>query len=118
MILGLQGGDEILRGYSGVALVEAGKPAVPALIKLLESENKVTVSTAAAVLGKIGSPAVPDLIAALKHDNSQVRGFALLAFGKMGNAAKVAVPAIRKRLNDNHEGVRRYAASLLSKLSP
>jgi len=116
LILGLQDEDETLQAIASLGLREAGAAAVPSLIRLLRSSNRTTASYASSTLGKIGEPAVNDLVVALDHHDTQVRGLALLALGAMGDVAKVAVPAIRKRLNDDHPGVRKAAADILSKI--
>ncbi|MBO0351854.1 HEAT repeat domain-containing protein [Phormidium pseudopriestleyi FRX01] len=66
--------DEFTRGDRVTALAEVGAPAVPALIKALQSDNFLIRQGAAEALSQIGDPAVPDLLKSLESDSPRVRG--------------------------------------------
>ena len=96
--------------YALGQLGEHAKPAVPALTKYLESDDKYHYGTssfewyvrrsAAEVLGKLGEhskAAVEALAKCLYQDsNENVRTTVVQALGKLGEHAKPAVPALTK----------------------
>jgi len=72
-------------GVAAEALVKIGKPAVPALIKLLQSNNLMTRVYAAQALGKINDPsAIEPLLLVLKNSREgRVRSAAIKALEAM-----------------------------------
>jgi len=94
------------------ALVQIGKPAVPALTKALTSSKNNVRSAACTVLGKIGDPsAVPALIACLDQwDISEAAANALVQIGKP------AVPALIEALTSPSNPVRIAACTALGQI--
>lgn len=83
-------------------LVRIGKPAVPALIQALKSEDYYTRNLATEILGYIGSDAeaaIPALIPLLRQEPN---GFAVGALSKIGKSAiKPLVLALKNNRDDN-----------------
>ncbi|HVR73351.1 MAG TPA: hypothetical protein VMT52_03430, partial [Planctomycetota bacterium] len=78
-------------------LVLLGASAVPALIRVLESQDAALREKAADFLGSLGlaaSQAVPALTAALADNYPDLAERAAWALGRIGPAAKSAVPAL------------------------
>jgi HEAT repeat protein len=76
------------------ALVQIGKPAVPALIRAITRPSSRVRCAACTALGQIGdTAAVPVLIQRLEDADSNVRSAACTALGQIGDAA--AIPALR-----------------------
>ena len=90
---------------------------VAPLIKVVRADEKAAVA-AGTILSMIGRPAVAALIPLLDDNNVRVRGDALATLSEMGAVAKEAIPAIEKRLNDSNPGMRELAAEALKKLAP
>ena len=67
-------------------------------------------------LVEIGKPALPALIKALESPDVQTRRHAALTVGKLGLLAEPAVPALKARLNDPDEQVRELAGAALKML--
>jgi HEAT repeat protein len=92
------------------ALVQIGKPAVPALIEALTSPSNRVRIAACTALGQIGdNTAVPKLIECLKDIESIVRSTACTALGLIGDTA--AIPALRV-----HAEIMEEAQQALAKL--
>jgi HEAT repeat protein len=112
LISDAESSDESLRIAALQAIAERGKqsePAVPRLIKLLESDDIDVRLNAALALGAIGRSAVSRLAEALSSKNVEVRYGAALALGLMGKAAESALPQVKNALNDQAELVRKKA---------
>jgi hypothetical protein len=89
--------------------------AVPALVRLLKSDEQKEREAAAEALGAIESAeAVDGLIEALKDDDDDVRGDAAEALGLIGDPR--AVPALGRALEDPDNGVRWFAADALARI--
>jgi HEAT repeat protein len=90
----------------------AGEKGVAPLVKILRHENQQKAILAVSALSRIGKPAVPALIRATYDSgdrSNQVIALAILSLGQIGPDASEALPAIRGRLNDRNQGVRRMA---------
>ena len=91
------------------------KPALPALLKLLEKgESRDEVIK---VLGEIGPEAVPALLAQFGDESEYRRADAARALGRIGPAARDAIPALKKRLNNEWNRVRVWAAFALIRIT-
>ena len=76
--------DFVVRGQAVSALVQIGKPAMPALIGALGNKSEAIWRDVAATLVQIGKPAVPALVQALNDEDARVRGNATFALGQIG----------------------------------
>ena len=101
--------------YYGVnkAFVKIGKPAVPALIKLLQRDKNERVRNRAAnLLGAIGDKsAIPALIKALWDKGEYVSQNAALALVKIKD--KSAIPELLKALENENINVNKWAKKAL-----
>ena len=89
------------------------KPALPALIAVLQDDDANVRAWSAQAIGDIGpdaAKAVPDLITLLSNPNEGSRNSACIALRNIGPAAKQALPILRKSLSDPSKDVRRFAA--------
>jgi HEAT repeat protein len=103
------------------------KGAVPALLKLLNNESRVS-TLAFQTLGKIRSDpetVVPALLRFVNYPPRYTRGWqmeqhkqALLTLGEYGSAAKEAVPLILKAFDDPRGFCRKEALEALQKIDP
>ena len=87
------------------ALGAMGEPALDALIKLLQHDDKWIKINAAFALGEIGEsaiPAIPILIKQLKDDHHQVVRVTLDALACIGGDVRGALPIIRKLLTTSN----------------
>jgi HEAT repeat protein len=98
------------------------RAAVPALVRLLQTDQEEDVCVAAAVaLARIHEEtglAVPALIKTLQRADATVREFSALALRSYGSQARSAVPALQAALDDEDERVRQAAAFALEKIAP
>ncbi len=103
-----------LRSSVGEALRKIGKPAVIALMELIQDSDWAVREDAAWLLGMIGDcQAVPTLIKALYDTRSCVRKTAASALVQIGNPA---VSALIDALKDSNEDVRQKAAEALGEI--
>lgn len=94
-------------GYMG----EAGKPAIPEMIKHIQDENSWVRMHSAASLARFGADAkdaVPQLRAALGDEAGVVRGTAAMALAKIAPSADL-IPDFIRLLQDLNERVRNLA---------
>ena len=101
-------------------LAKIGKPAVPELIKALESNNKYSKRYAARTLREIGqdaSGAIPALSKLLKDWDAQTRGYAVEALGKMLQQAEQVKPLLEKASKDWDKNVREKAKRAIKNLT-
>ena len=66
-------GDWTAAAWALGSLGSEAKPAIPALVALLDAENQGVRQTAATVLWEIGPEAIPVIVASLKDANGNVR---------------------------------------------
>lgn len=101
---------------------QGAEAAVPALIELLKDPNqsvRLAVAEAFPGIGKGAKAAAPALVEALRDDSYEVRRTAALSLAKTGCAPEAltrVVEALRKCLEDDHEGVQVNAAVALRKI--
>ena len=98
------------------ALGPAASDAVPALARLLGSDDMELCYYAFTALGQIGAASVkalPELRAALVSESQQKRAMAAHVIGLLGPDARDAVGDLIKLLSDENPGVRREAATSL-----
>ena len=85
-------------GYAENALIEIGKPAVPALIEGLAGDSWEQRKRSATVLRSTKDPpAIDALVSCLDDDDRRVRYGASAALGELGKAAKPAVLKVLTR---------------------
>ncbi|MFO0947145.1 MAG: HEAT repeat domain-containing protein [Planctomycetota bacterium] len=114
--------DDKSRHWAVVVLGEMGadaKSAVPALLKVLKSDDNVSRGEAALALGAIkpDSPEVVEaLAAALTDKNGVVRASAAYALGEIGEPAKASIPALRNATKTEDAFLNSLAAITLIKL--
>ncbi|MFA5784275.1 MAG: HEAT repeat domain-containing protein [Phycisphaerae bacterium] len=93
-------------------LAAIGKPAVPFLIKALESNSRNKKRYAARALRNIGqdaSDAIPALSILLKDNDAQVREYAVEALGQMHDQAETMIVILQNAMADSNKDVRSKA---------
>jgi len=102
-----------VQGAHGLSLHGSeARPAVPALVKALQSPDALLRSQAALALGAIepaAADAVPALITALDDPEWSVRRQTVLALGEIGPAARPAVESLRRLQSSDPNGLVRKA---------
>jgi len=89
---------------------------ISALITCLSDEKADVRRSAAFELAKIGTPAIPALLKAMESRNINTRKNAVFALGEMGKAAQSAAPAIAELKNDPNSSVRWVVENALKKI--
>jgi HEAT repeat protein len=107
----LKTADEFTRDETVQALAELGKPAIPALIKALESDSFIVRQGAAEALRQIGDPAIPALIKALDSKNARIRWNAVLSISNI--CSNETFSALSKHLKEPNVKIRRIVANSL-----
>jgi TolB-like protein len=112
-------GDNLSARYAAKALGLIGDRSISSvLVELLKSDDKFVACESALALGRLSEfKAVPDLIVLLDEPNGNIRFAAAEALGQICDP--IARDALRRRLNDDDEGVRakaRWALSRFKKL--
>jgi len=121
LIEDLKSPDEAKSGRANLALIRVGEPAVPAVLELLQGDDKRLRSTALLTfwgMGEKAKAAVPALIAALQDPDPDIRNGAALALANMGPAALEAVPVLITALGDADRRVRQTAVKALGNIGP
>lgn len=114
----LEKGDWRVRGAAANALGRIGKPALPALTRiLLESKDSLTRESVALGLGNVGRPAIPLLLEALKDKDDRVRMFAASSLGKIGYAEEDVVLGLVEAITDKDYLVRKEAIESLGRIN-
>jgi len=101
------------------SLAKIGAPAVPELVRLLQSDQidlRRNAAWALAWLRQSDAAAAAALVNALNSPDDELREAALFALGQTHTAS--AVSAIREALHDKNERVRREAQMALQALDP
>lgn len=97
------------------------EPAVPALIGLLEHEDRKVRAAAAQALGDIGSPpgvVIPPLLKTLRDPHPTVRAQAASGLGHVRVGADTTIKPLIAALKDEYADVRAAAATALGELGP
>lgn len=108
-----------IRCAAALGLKELGTnaaPAVPELIRAMQSPDRQVMWYAATAIGETGGAAVLDLIRLLDEPDANVRHAAAYALGQIGPAALAATPALVARLSDTSAGVRDSSLFSLSRI--
>ena len=112
-------GDKEKAKTASGELAKIGKAAVPALIKVLEGNDKYSKRYAARALrgmGEEASDAIPALSKALNDLDSQTRGYAVEALGNMVNEGDQVIAVLKKAGKDSDSDVKKKATEALKKL--
>jgi HEAT repeat protein len=121
LIEDLKSADPEKSGRANLALIRVGEPAVPAVLELLQGDDKRLRTTALLTfwgMGEKAKVAVPALVAALQDPDLDIRNGAALALANMGPAAQDAVPALITALGDEDRRVRQTAVKALGNIGP
>ena len=111
-LVGILRDDDILvRMAAGNALVNIGKPAIPALITALTDRDKNTKKTAAETLGKLkDTQSIKPIIQLFMEVDSGIRFAAQRSLHDMG---KPAIPLLIEALENDNNDIRSGAATVL-----
>ena len=113
--------DPHVRSVARMALAEIGSlppEAVPYMIDMLKTENRLSALKALTELGDESRSAVPALLGLLTDKETRVRASAARALGRIGPEAKDAVQPLIKLLKDEDAVTREQAASALGRIGP
>lgn len=97
------------------------RPAVPALVSVLDDEDDELRYFATRSLGHLAMApvqSVPALVTRLQDRNAEVRKVAARSLGQFQGRARVAVPALVKALDDQDLGMKLTAALALREINP
>lgn len=79
-----------VRKMTAYAVADMGMTSIPALIRLLKSEDVNAKRVAIGVLGRIADATViPDILSYLKHPNPEVRAVCVTALGNIGHPSVI-----------------------------
>jgi HEAT repeat protein len=98
------------------ALGAIGLPDPAALLPYLDDKEDSVQQAAADALTAMGEPAVPALLRLLQRKEEELRRFAVDALAGIGPAAAGALPALRRMLETNDEGVREYVQAAIDEI--
>jgi HEAT repeat protein len=110
--------------FAAEALIELGRPAVPALIEKLDDDNPELREAVLLIFAEMGPEAEEAVLPVVRRLGDQeepeeeVRRTAARALGSIGPAAAPAVPALSEAMNNDAERVRWAAAAALAELGP
>lgn len=93
----------------------AAAPAIPDYVAMI-GEDFNDNAIARYTLAAIGSPAVPALIPLLQADNRKVREAAIDILGDIGTEAREALPALQELLHDSDKRIREAATRAVAKV--
>jgi HEAT repeat protein len=114
----ISGGSYAMRCHTRDALVNIGEPAVPALVKAIESGKAIQAAEAAGCLGRLARPALPGLVAMAADAEPQARAAAVEAICRIDPTAEGAVQAATAALSDKDMFVRHRTAKALGEAGP
>jgi HEAT repeats len=98
------------------ALGPKAAPAIPALIQLLQNQDETFVPIATYALRGIGTNAIPPVMALLNSTNRIIRLRVMLALELFGPEAQMAVPALVQCLGSPDPGTRFRAVGALGSI--
>jgi HEAT repeat protein len=114
--------DPHIRSVAITALGSLGprgwSEAVPALVDLLETEDRQAAAQALSRFGPQALPAVPALEKLLQDPDAGVRWNAARTLGKIGPEAAATLPSLIVALKDEASLVREHAAEALGEIGP
>jgi HEAT repeat protein len=102
-----------------LAISEAGRDAVPALVEALKNDKaRYWACIALGSIGPHAAEAIPALVAQLKCDEPQVRMQAVMALTEIGPGDSGTIAALLPLLNDSEYSVRYAATFAMTKIGP
>ncbi len=102
-----------------MAISEAGRDAVPALIEALKNDKaRYWACIALGSIGKDAAEAIPALVAELKCDEPQVRMQAAMALTEIGPGDSATIAALLPLLADSEYSARYAATFAMTKIGP
>jgi len=123
LLAALKDTDLHVRAIAAASLAKVGVPpdeAVPALTRMLETDQKVVAGRALSEYRGGAKPALPALIAVLtdKSLDSETRWNAARTLGKLGPEGVDAIPVLVESLKDEAATVREHSAEALGDIGP
>jgi HEAT repeat protein len=128
LVKALKSKSSEVREQAVVALGHAGRLALPALIKLVDSystdgDSAWQAAAALEIMGRPAQPAVAVLVKALHAKNEQVvvhaaGALGAIGAGAIGSGAEAAVPQLQKLLAEGSASIRTHVASSLGDIGP
>lgn len=119
LVAALSNAPPAQRGYVCYALStkgEAASNAIPALLRVLQTDTPEVAEKAAQALSNMRSLAVPELASTLEHPNVQVRISAIRALSAMGPAARDALPQLLQQARAQPAAIRAAAVEALAQV--
>jgi HEAT repeat protein len=107
-----------MRADVALALGRIAPDPVALFTKLLKSSAPATRTTAAEALVQIGRPAVPALLTLARRGETEIRKRAVFCLGQIAPPPKETVPALVELLGDNNLVIRLEAVRALAELGP
>jgi hypothetical protein len=105
-------------GLRGDRTVDMGGTSSAHVSPLHTYPNWSMQDTVADSLGRIGAPAVPDLIRSMNSPDPELRQRVASVLGRIGPDAALAVPELIRRLDDPDPRVSQAAARTLGQIGP
>jgi HEAT repeat protein len=121
VIRAMQDSDAHVRTVALKAFIpirETPLDAIPILIKLLESDQRLDATRAIRLYGSQAAEALPILKKLLNDSDSDVRWEAIGTIGRMGPVAKEYVPDLIALCNDEISRIREHTAEALGEIGP
>ncbi len=107
-------GQQVLGPIVYEGIDKRHKSLVPGLIAALKDSDKEVVQAVTLALGNIGPSAIPALVEVLKSRDKILRARAATSLGKIGYVGDNAIPALLEALQDEEPEVRREAARAIA----
>jgi len=108
--------DEKARESIMYTLADIGEPAIPYILKLLDSESIETQQTAVRILGRIGGITVPLLINLTNNRHHLVRYEAIRYLGRLDHQAYSALTALKQLRKDESPLIRNKAQWAINRI--